>query len=48
METLEELDRNAHLRALAIQPMIDELRELNRQMHDVVSLLMQIRERLKP
>ena len=57
METLEELDRNAHLRAAAVQPMIDELRYINRQMEEhnarmvvqaesIVSLLIQIRDRL--
>ena len=57
MEKTEELDRNAHLRAQAVQPMVDELRYINRQMEEhnakmivqaesIVSLLIQVRERL--
>ena len=46
MEKTEELDRNAHMRAQAVQPMVDELRYMNRQMEDVLSLLIQLRELL--
>ena len=46
MEKVEELDRNAHLRAQAVQPMVDELRYMNRQMEDVLSLLFQHADRL--
>ena len=58
MEKVEELDRNAHLRAQAVQPMVDELRYINRQMEEhnakmivqaesIVSLLIQLRDRMK-
>ena len=58
MEKTEELDRNAHLRAQAVQPMVDELRYINRQMEEhnakmivqaesIVSLLIQLRDRMK-